>query len=99
MANAYSQSQVTTDRDAGVLSSYVSGNTYEYALGRGVSGATGEIADFVAERAADAFDVVYTPPGIDVQIFIETAIPIDYDTDGRRLHYRYASGGSHAALD
>ena len=99
LANAYSQSQVTTDRDAGVLSSYVSGNTYEYALGRGVSGATGEIADFVAERAADAFDVVYTPPGIDVQIFIETAIPIDYDTDGRRLHYRYASGGSHAALD
>lgn len=99
LANAYRQSQVTTDRDAGVLSSYVSGNTYEYALGRGVSGATGEIADFVAERAADAFDVVYTPPGIDVQIFIETAIPIDYDTDGHRLHYRYASGGSHAALD
>ena len=38
LANAYANSQVTVDRSAYGLNSYVSGNTYEYALGKGVSG-------------------------------------------------------------
>ncbi|MCP5451531.1 MAG: TIGR03752 family integrating conjugative element protein [Gammaproteobacteria bacterium] len=99
LAQAYAQSQVTIQQDSGVLTGYVSGDTYEYALGKGVSGATGEIADYVRERAADAFDVVYVPPGVDVQLFIETTIPIDYATDGRKLRYDYPPGGTHARLD
>ncbi len=99
LANAYARSKVTVGRDAYGLNSYVSGDTYEYALGRGLGGASSEIADYVKERAEDAFDVVYAPPGIDVQIFIETQIPIDYQTDGRKLHYSYAAEASHAVLD
>jgi len=99
LAQAYAQSQVTVQQDSGVLTGYISGDTYEYALGKGVSGATGEIADYVRERAADAFDVVYVPPGVDVQLFIETTIPIDYATDGRKLRYDYTPGGTHARLD
>jgi len=99
LAQAYSQSQVTIQQDSGVLTGYVSGDTYEYAFGKGVSGATREIADYVRERAADAFDVVYVPPGMDVQLFIETTIPIDYATDGRKLRYDYPPGGTHARLD
>lgn len=90
LANAYANARVTYDRSDGVLSSYVSGPTYEYALGQGVSGATGEIADYVRERAEGAFDVIYVPPGIDVQIFVEAQIPIDYHTDGRKLSYDYS---------
>ncbi len=93
LANAYARSQVTVQRDAlGGVSAIVEGNTYEYALGRGVSGATGEIADYIRERADEAFDVVYVPPGINVQLFVETEIPIDYDTKGRMLRYDYAGG-------
>lgn len=100
LAQAYAASQVTGDRDVNGLSTYVSGNTYEYALGRGMSGTTGEIAHYVRERADGVFDVVYVPPGIDVQIFVESQIAIDYQTDGRKLTYDYASpGASHAALD
>jgi hypothetical protein len=99
LAQAYAQSQVTIQQDSGVLTGYVSGDTYEYAFGQGVSGATGEIADYVRERAADAFDVVYVPSGEDVQLFIETTIPIDYATDGRKLRYDYTPGGTHARLD
>lgn len=100
LANAYAQAQVTTQRDyGGGLSSYISGNTYQYAFGKGVGNSAGEIADYVAERAEGAFDVIYVPPGIDVQIFIETQIAIDYDTDGRKLRYDYASEVAHEHAD
>lgn len=96
LANAYAQSQLTTQRDNGALSTYLSGNTYQYALGKGIGGATSEIAQYVAERAEGAFDVIYVPPGIDVQIFVEEQIPIDYDTNGRKLSYDYGEGETHA---
>ena len=99
LAKAYSRSQVTIERtDDGILA-YVDGDVYEYAAGQGLSGATGEIADYIRERAVDAFDVVYVPPGINVQIFVETEIPIDYDTLGRRLHYTYSEESPRATLD
>ena len=100
LANAYANSQVTVDRSAYGLNSYVSGNTYEYAAAQGLSGTAGEIADYVRERASDAFDVVYVPPGQGVQIFVEAEIPIDYDTAGRQLQYAYGGeGDSHVPLD
>ncbi|TVR65498.1 MAG: hypothetical protein EA420_03000 [Candidatus Competibacteraceae bacterium] len=98
LANAYGHAQLTAARADGALETYVSGDTYEYAAARGVAGATGELADHARERALDAFDVVYVPSGIDVQIFVEQEIPIDYDTDGRRLRYHY-QGVSHATFD
>lgn len=100
LANAYAQSQLTTQRDSGTLSTYLSGNTYEYALGKGLGNTANEIAQYVAERAEGAFDVVYVPSGIDVQIFVEDQIPIDYDTNGRKLQYDYRGADLHAqALD
>ncbi|CDI02319.1 putative Integrating conjugative element protein, PFL_4705 family [Candidatus Competibacter denitrificans Run_A_D11] len=100
LANAYAQSQLTTQRESGTLSTYLSGNTYEYALGKGLGNTANEIAHYVAERAEDAFDVVYVPSGIDVQIFVEDQIPIDYDTNGRKLQYDYRGADLHAqALD
>ncbi len=93
LAHAYANAQVTTDRSVYGLNSYVSGNTYEYAAAQGLSGTAAEIADYVRERASDAFDVVYVPPGQGVQIFVEAEIPIDYDTAGRQLQYAYGGEG------
>jgi len=100
LADAYANAQVTTDRSIYGLESYVSGNTYAYAAAQGLSGSADEIADYVRERASDAFDVVYVPPGQGVQIFVEAEIPIDYDTAGRQLQYAYGGeGDSHVPLD
>ena len=98
LADAYANAQLTTYNNDG-LTTYVSGNTYEYAGAKGIANAAGDIAQYVAERAEDAFDVIYVPPGIQVQIFVESQIPIDYDTDGRKLHYSYLQRASHDPLD
>lgn len=98
LADAYANAQLTTYHNDG-LTTYVSGNTYEYAGAKGIATAAGDIAQYVAERAEDAFDVIYVPPGIQVQIFVESQIPIDYDTDGRKLHYSYLQRASHDPLD
>lgn len=98
LADAYANAQLTTYNNDG-LTTYVSGNTYEYAGAKGIATAAGDIAQYVAERAEDAFDVIYVPPGIQVQIFVESQIPIDYDTDGRKLHYSYLQRASHDPLD
>ena len=98
LADAYANAQLTTYHNDG-LTTYVSGNTYAYAGAKGLANAAGDIAQYVAERAEDAFDVIYVPPGIRVQIFVESQIPIDYDTDGRKLHYAYRQRASHDPLD
>ena len=98
LANAYGNAQLTTYNNDG-LTTYVSGNTYEYAAAQGVAGSASEIAKYVAERAQDAFDVVYVPPGIGAQIFVESQIPIDYATDGRKLRYDYTQRASYEPLD
>lgn len=100
LANAYSRAQVTTERvGESVFQTLRDGKTYEFAIGQGVGGAAEEIAEYVRERADGAFDVVYVPPGLNVQIFVETQIPIDYDTNGRKLQYSYTRGGTYAELD
>ncbi len=99
LADAYANAQLTTKDNGYGLTTYVSGNTYEYAGAKGIANAAGDIAQYVAERAEDAFDVIYVPPGIQVQIFVESQIPIDYDTDGRKLHYSYLQGASYDPLD
>ena len=99
LASAYANAQLTTNDNAYGLTTYVSGNTYQYAGAKGLANSASEIADYVAERAEDAFDVIYVPPGIEVQIFIESEIPIDYNTDGRMLQYPYLRRASHDSLD
>ena len=99
LANAYARAQLRYERNDDQLSAYVEGDTYQYALSQGLSGGAKEIADYVRERADRAFDVVYVPPGSPVQIFIETQIPIDYDTAGRKIAYDYTQGESDERLD
>ena len=46
-----------------------------------------EIADYVRERAMDAFDVIYVPQAQKVQIILEQQVNIDYDMAGRKVSY------------
>ena len=94
LASAYSQAQLTYDNDSnGLRSAYVSGNSYSYAASQGIGKTANEIADYVRERAADAFDVVYVPQAQQVQLIIEQQINIDYDKNARKLSYIKADRG------
>ncbi|GBU09006.1 hypothetical protein AwWohl_01440 [Gammaproteobacteria bacterium] len=85
----------TTTSDSGVTSKNVTGNTGRYIAATGVAGTAQELAEFVKERAAGAFDVIYIPSGMKVQLFVEQQINIDYDPSGRKISYDY-SGNSKA---
>lgn len=88
LANAYSASKVERVQNAnGTISSYVTGNAYEFAAAQGISGTADEIANYVRERALDAFDVIYVPQAANVQIFLEKQINIDYDLNARKTNY------------
>lgn len=88
LANAYGNAQLrrTTDGN-GLRETYVSGNTYQFAAAQGVSSTAAEIADYVRERAMDAFDVIYVPQAQKVQIILEQQVNIDYDMAGRKVSY------------
>ncbi|WP_072577255.1 hypothetical protein [Suttonella ornithocola] len=52
------------------------------------------IADYIAQRAVDAFDVVYVPQAKKVQLIVEQQIDIDYNTQARKISYIYDEKGS-----
>lgn len=98
LANAYGQAQTTRETNAqGITQQFISGNTYEFAAAQGISGTANEIAEYVRERSANAFDVVYVPQAQKVQLIVEKQINIDYNTEGRKISYMksdYAGQGA-----
>lgn len=90
IAQATSDSQMKyLENKDGDLSGFVTGDTGKYIAGAGIAGTANEIAKYVADRAAGAMDLIYVDSGINVQLFIETQIPIDYDPNARKLNYEY----------
>lgn len=95
---ATSQTSATTSGDS-VLSS-LTGSAGQYALGRGLSGGTSAAAEWFRKRYGQMFDAVYVRPGAEVAIHISRQLEIDYEEDGRLVHYgRALSGAETAALD
>lgn len=94
MADAYGNSQITYDNDDGDYFSYVaSGDSFKYMLGSGASETANTIAEYVSQRAAGAYDVVYVPQAQKVQIIIEKQVDIDYDVNGRKTSYLNSNRG------
>lgn len=94
LAAAYGQSQITQNQSStGTLTSFVSGNTYQFAAAQGLANTASEIADYIGERAVDAFDVVYVPQATTVQMIVEQQINIDYDTKARKINYLNDNNG------
>lgn len=89
-ANGLSQQQITTQQTNGGISSALTGDATEFALGRGLSNGFSQWAQYVRERAADMFDAVVVPPGADLAINVTQSINIDYELDGRKLRYSRA---------
>ena len=87
-AEALSQGQVNYKQNSdGNYSAALSGDVWKFVFGRGVSGSAAEFAQYVRERTADTFDVVYVAQGQPVQIMLDKMIPIDYDAKARKVNY------------
>ncbi len=98
-AEALSQSQVTYQQnDDGNYQAILDGNVWSFIFGQGVGGTAAEIADYVRERTANAFDIVYVEQGKHVQIMLDAMIDIDYDSQARMINY-YAPPANFSNFD
>ena len=100
LAQAYSEKQVGVTQDGSRVTRSITGNLGEYALGQGVAEGINQWARIIAERAAEAFDVVVVNPGQELTLHIQQTIPVDWAPDGRKLRHiaaidadRYVLGG------
>jgi cell division protein ZapB len=73
--------------DSGTTSDAVTGDRSQYILGNTLSGGSEEIARWLRERQSQNFDAVFVPAGIELAIHVDVELPIDYHTQGRRLHH------------
>ncbi|MBN2906759.1 MAG: TIGR03752 family integrating conjugative element protein, partial [Rhodobacteraceae bacterium] len=88
-AQAFGQSQTTRQVSplTGVNTTTVTGDTGEYVASQIASGGVGEISDYLRERMAQSFDVIYVDTGGELAVHIDRELPIDYEPDGRKLTY------------
>ena len=86
-ANAVAMGEVTTSVDSGGVVSGLTGSSGRYAASQALSGGVSDVRQWVQERFGQTFDAVYVPPGQPVAIHIERELPIDYETQGRRVRY------------
>ncbi len=105
-ANAYSQSQTTSDGSILGGDTAVTGSQSKFVLGQSLSNGTSAVQQWWADREQQSFDAVYVPTtdsqGNTVQIAVNFSkeIHIDYDPAGRKLNYATNINGSlHGGLD
>lgn len=91
-----SETKVSTNEN-GRTQAILDGNVWNYMLGGGISGTAAEVSAYIKERTAGAFDVVYVKQGVSVQIMLNEMIPIDYDSNGRKVNY-YSTPEQEAAV-
>ena len=85
---AAAQGETTTlIGDSGTATSMVSGETGKYVLGKSISGGSDEVARWLQERQAQSFDAVFVPAGIELAIHVDHELPIDFHSNGRKLHH------------
>ncbi len=94
-ANAYSQSQTTSDSTiVGTSTSSVTGSSSAYVAGQAMSNATSQVQQWWHDREEQSFDAVYVPTvdekmhePVFIAVNFSKEIKIDYDPKGRRLVY------------
>ncbi len=88
--DAMSQSQYTAQNTGYGITSTLSGDAGKAALGSAIGGGFKDVADWVKSRYGQTFDAVYVPPGQKVAVHISRQIPIDYESQGRRVNYGFS---------
>ncbi|MBJ5768457.1 TIGR03752 family integrating conjugative element protein, partial [Salmonella enterica subsp. enterica serovar London] len=90
---ALSEGQYTTQNNVNGISSTLTGNAGEAALGKALSGGMSETTDWVKQRYGQTFDAIYVPPGAKLAVHITRQLAIDYEDNGRRVRYDFTLPG------
>lgn len=99
-AKAFAQSNITQSiTPVGGVVSAITGNAAQYAGLNALAGGASEISEYLKERAAQSFDVVYVDTGVELAIHIDRELPIDYDPTGRKTTYEHADNARQVAFD
>ncbi|MDW7747249.1 MAG: TIGR03752 family integrating conjugative element protein [Halomonas sp.] len=93
-ADAMAMNEVTTSVDSGGVVSGLTGDSGRYAASQALAGGVSDVRQWVQERFGQTFDAVYVSPGQPVAIHIERELPIDYETQGRRVRYDRSSAAN-----
>lgn len=81
-------SSVTSISPDGTISQAMSGNQ---AMGQILTQGVNDMSQWVNRLYGEAFAAVYVPPGQNVAIHINKQLPIDFETEGRRVRYDAAA--------
>ena len=73
--------------NAAGVSNSVTGNVGNYVLGKTLSGGSKEVGKWLMERQSQSFDAIFAPAGTRIAIHVDRELPIDFDTNGRKLSY------------
>ncbi|MDC9606904.1 TIGR03752 family integrating conjugative element protein [Xenorhabdus griffiniae] len=86
--DALNESQRTAQtHGTGGITSALTGNAGQAALGKAISGGMKEMGEWLKQRYSQTFDAVYVPPGAGVVVHITQSLAMDYETKGRKVHY------------
>jgi len=88
-AQAFAQGEVTNTVSpiGGVSTSVITGDSAKYAGYTALSGGVDEVAQYLEERGAQSFDVIYVDTGVELAVHIDAELPIDYELNGRKTNY------------
>lgn len=84
---------VTTLGADGSISQAMSGSQ---AVSQIMSQGVNDMSDWVNRLYGEAFAAIYVPPGQNVAIHITKQLPIDYETQGRKVRYDTSTAITHA---
>ncbi|MEX0447890.1 TIGR03752 family integrating conjugative element protein [Xenorhabdus sp. SGI246] len=89
--DALNESQRTAQtHDAGGITSTLTGNAGQAALGKAMAGGMNDITEWLKQRYSQTFDAVYVPPGASVVVHITQSLAMDYETKGRKVRYGFS---------
>ena len=86
-ADATSLEETTQSVDSEGVVSAVTGDSGKFVAGRAASEGLSDVREWVEERYGQTFDAIYVPPGRAVAVHVNKTLAIDYETEGRKVHY------------
>jgi len=88
-AQAFAQGEVTNSVSpiGGVSTSVITGDSATYAGYNALSGGINEVSEYLEERGAQSFDVIYVDTGVELAVHVDAELPIDYEINGRKTRY------------
>ncbi len=95
-AVADAETTTTVSNLTGTAATNITGNALKNAGYETLSGGASELGDWLKERQSQTYDVIYVGSGVEVALHIDIELPIDYETNGRKLTYANQTKVSHS---